>query len=47
MRVKDKVAVVTGGGKGLGRGSVLCLASDEARNITGHTLDVDGGSAFV
>ena len=27
--------------------AVLFLASDEARNITGHTLDVDGGSAFV
>ncbi len=27
--------------------AVLFLASDEAKNITGHTLDVDGGSAFV
>jgi len=27
--------------------AVLFLASDEAKNITGHTIDVDGGSAFV
>ena len=27
--------------------AVLFLASEEAKNITGHTLDVDGGMAFV
>ena len=42
MRVNDKVAVVTGGGKGLGRGSVLCLAREGADIAI---IDIDSDSA--
>ena len=30
MRVESKVAVVTGGGKGLGKGAVICLVREGA-----------------
>jgi len=42
MRVKNKVAIVTGGGKGLGKGSVLCLAKEGADIAI---IDIDGDSA--
>jgi len=42
MRVQDKVAIVTGGGKGLGKGSVLCLAREGADIAI---IDIDSDSA--
>jgi NADP-dependent 3-hydroxy acid dehydrogenase YdfG len=42
MRLEGKVAVVTGGGAGIGEGIVMCMA----RNITGQALNVDGGSVM-
>ncbi len=42
MRVKDKVAVVTGGGKGLGEGIVNCLAREGAHIAI---IDIDGDNA--
>lgn len=54
MNLKDQVAVVTGGGGGIGEGICLCLedmgnlvcflASDLAKEITGQAINVDGGS---
>ena len=43
MRVKDKIAIVTGGGRGLGRGSVLCLAREGA-DIAIIDIDIDSAS---
>ncbi|HVC98810.1 MAG TPA: SDR family oxidoreductase [Pirellulales bacterium] len=41
--VSDKVALVTGGSRGIGAAAIAFLASPEASYITGTTLDVDGG----
>ena len=38
-----RTALVTGGTRGIGRGTVLCLASDLASFVTGQSIVVDGG----
>lgn len=40
MRLKDKVAIVTGAGSGIGRASALLFASEGARVVAS---DIDGG----
>lgn len=42
MRFTDKVAVVTGGGSGIGRATALALAQEEARIVV---VDIDGERA--
>lgn len=41
--LSDRVAVVTGGSRGLGRERVLGLASDASSHTTGARLRVDRG----
>ena len=45
-RVKDKVAIVTGGASGLGKSSAILLAREGAKVIV-TDLDVDQGNAVV
>lgn len=42
MRLKGKIAIVTGGGQGIGRAVALGLAREGARVVVG---DIDGGKA--
>lgn len=46
MRLEGKVAVVTGGGSGLGRASALALAREGASLVVGD-VSVDGGEETV
>ena len=39
MKLEGKVAIVTGGGQGIGRGIALCLA-EEGADVT--VVDIDG-----
>lgn len=42
-RVAEKVAIVTGGARGIGRATCRMLASEEAKFVTGSELVIDGG----
>lgn len=44
MRLKDKVAVITGGAKGLGLGCAKCLAEEGAKVVLAD-VDVEAGEA--
>ena len=44
MRLKDKVAVVTGGAKGIGLGCVTCMAAEGAKVVLAD-VDVEAGEA--
>lgn len=45
-RLENKVALVTGGGSGIGRGSALALAAEGAKVLV-TDIDVEGGEATV
>jgi NAD(P)-dependent dehydrogenase (short-subunit alcohol dehydrogenase family) len=46
-RLKDKVALVTGGALGLGRATVLLMAREGATVVVNDMRDDDGGSAVA
>lgn len=43
MKFKDKVAIIAGSVRGLGKEIARGLASEGARFVTGEILDVNGG----
>jgi NAD(P)-dependent dehydrogenase (short-subunit alcohol dehydrogenase family) len=47
MRLKEKVAIVTGGARGIGAGIARCLSAEGAHvalvDSTGQAIAVDGG----
>ena len=42
MRLKDKVAIITGAGSGLGRASALLFAKEGARVVVAEIISEDG-----
>ena len=45
--LNDKIAIVTGAGRGIGRGVALFLASSASAYVTGQTIVADGGDTIA
>lgn len=43
LKLKDKVTIITGAGRGMGREAALLFASDDSSYIIGAVLVADGG----
>ncbi len=47
MRLKDQIAIVTGGSRSIGREIALGFAREGADMATGITVQVDGGRSIA
>ena len=47
MRLKDKVAVITGGSSGIGRETALLFASEGASIVVADVNDADGAKTVA